>query len=564
MGCHVYVSRDDTTTRIGCEHLLKTAGSFGRVCGIFNLAVVLRDCAIENQTPETFDECLRPKAIATQLLDELSRQICHDLEHFVVFSSIACGLGNGGQTNYGMANAIMERIVEQRVSDGLCGKAIQWGAIGDVGVVAEKLAGKNTIEMLGTYPQRIDSCLNVIDELMCNDAAIVLSMIVANKKEQQHTHKLDLVGTVLDIIGIADIKSVSVCATLTELGVDSLMNVEIRQMLERDYDIQLSTEDIRVLTIAKLTELTNRNDASTAIELTTATDETQAVFDRSFIHQLGDESIKHLNILPANEAADVANDNAPCVLVIPGVEGLVSDSLMRFCQRLSLPAFVLQLHSTRHIKRVEDVVEHLRSEIVALNRNRQYFAIAAYSFGSIIAMEIARMLHHQQPSLACRLDHIYMIDGNTSVLYKYMESFYEYDRVKDEKFGMKIFNDFVHKNIAEQQQADAKFKLLAANSFDQRLDICVDFLRCDKHSTVYVKESLVGYFNRLAMIDDAYGKVIATKIDADITLMQATEGFGSYGDERVATETNGKVQKLTINADHLTVLDSDIVTKFIV
>lgn len=49
-----------------------------------------------------------------------------------MFSSVSCGRGNGGQTNYGMANSVMERICEQRRNDGLPAVAIQWGVIGDV------------------------------------------------------------------------------------------------------------------------------------------------------------------------------------------------------------------------------------------------------------------------------------------------------------------------------------------------------------------------------------------------------------------------------------------------
>lgn len=50
----------------------------------------------------------------------------------MVFSSVSCGRGNGGQANYGMANSIMERICEKRQEDGYPGLAIQWGAVGDV------------------------------------------------------------------------------------------------------------------------------------------------------------------------------------------------------------------------------------------------------------------------------------------------------------------------------------------------------------------------------------------------------------------------------------------------
>lgn len=59
-------------------------------------------------------------------LDEFSRKLAPQLKHFVVFSSVSCGRGNAGQTNYGMANSVMERIIEKRHRDGLPAKAVQW------------------------------------------------------------------------------------------------------------------------------------------------------------------------------------------------------------------------------------------------------------------------------------------------------------------------------------------------------------------------------------------------------------------------------------------------------
>ena len=99
---------------------------------------VLRDRLLENQTEEDFVISAGPKALATRHLDVLSRQMCPYLRHFVVFSSVTSGRGYAGQTNYGMNSSIMERICEARVRDGLPGLAVQWGAVGDVGVLAEK------------------------------------------------------------------------------------------------------------------------------------------------------------------------------------------------------------------------------------------------------------------------------------------------------------------------------------------------------------------------------------------------------------------------------------------
>lgn len=60
-------------------------------------------------------------------------------------------------------------------------------------------------------------------------------------------------------IGVRDISSLNPDASLADLGLDSLMGVEVRQTLERDYDIVMSMRDIRQLTINKLREMSNKS-----------------------------------------------------------------------------------------------------------------------------------------------------------------------------------------------------------------------------------------------------------------------------------------------------------------
>jgi fatty acid synthase len=91
----------------------------------------------ENQNEESFTIACEPKAESTMYLDKLSRLMCPLLENFVVFSSIVSGYGNVGQTNYGLANSVIESICEARKADQLPAVAIQWGAVADVGIVAE-------------------------------------------------------------------------------------------------------------------------------------------------------------------------------------------------------------------------------------------------------------------------------------------------------------------------------------------------------------------------------------------------------------------------------------------
>lgn len=216
-GCKIYVNKADIKTYEGCRTLINESAAYGQVGGIFNLAVQLQDNIFENQTSEKFVESFAPKVQATRFLDELSRKLCKQLQYFIVFSSASCGRGNPGQSNYGMANSVMERVIEKRVRDNVAGisKAIQWGAVGEVGLVAQMAGDKIDFEVAGTIQQRISACLNVLDNLLNSKESVVSSMVVAQKHA---TSKMNLIQSVLHIMGIRDIKSVSKNATLAELG----------------------------------------------------------------------------------------------------------------------------------------------------------------------------------------------------------------------------------------------------------------------------------------------------------------------------------------------------------
>lgn len=57
------------------------------------------------------------------------------------------------------------------------------------------------------------------------------------------------------LAGVRDVASLNADSSLADLGLDSLMGVEVRQTLERNYNIQMSMREIRQLTINTLREL---------------------------------------------------------------------------------------------------------------------------------------------------------------------------------------------------------------------------------------------------------------------------------------------------------------------
>ncbi|KAF5273270.1 hypothetical protein FQR65_LT04692 [Abscondita terminalis] len=242
IGCKVLVSKDDLITEKGCNDLLKKANSIGTVDGIFNLSVVLHDALIDNQTEESFNVTLSSKALITQNLDTFSRDLCPNLRQFVVFSSYVSGRGNSGQTNYGMANSASERICEQRQVEGYPALAIQWGMIGDVGILAEKLSIQNIDGMMS---QGISSCLDVMDTFLTQNKVIVSSTMYERKKTNRISKSDDFLTNVAEILAIPNVKHVSMYSTLSALGMDSASSIQLKHYLESERNMYFTPRELR-------------------------------------------------------------------------------------------------------------------------------------------------------------------------------------------------------------------------------------------------------------------------------------------------------------------------------
>lgn len=86
-------------------------------------------------------------------------------------------------------------------------------------------------------------------------------MLMAMRKQ----YVLPALPIIVFCLGVRDVASLNADASLADLGLDSLMGVEVRQTLERDYDIVLAMRDIRLLTINKLRELSSKPGGSEGV-----------------------------------------------------------------------------------------------------------------------------------------------------------------------------------------------------------------------------------------------------------------------------------------------------------
>ena len=280
-GLTVIVSTLDASKISEAQEIINQAELMGKLGGVFNLAMVLSDALFDNQTVESFKTTCDGKVAATLNLDSLTRK-SKNLDHFVCFSSISAGRGIAGQSNYAFANSFMERICEQRRAVGLPGLAVEWGAVGDVGVLARKTdmscktdledkEEEEKIEVRGTRPQRITNCLLWLEKFMLiqrnrKDGSAVFSSFTASKKNTSKTSKSSpsdgksLLEKVAHIIGVRNIEEQMMTSpentSLAQLGIDSLMAIEIKQTIERflgeESGVSFNTQNINQMKVSQL------------------------------------------------------------------------------------------------------------------------------------------------------------------------------------------------------------------------------------------------------------------------------------------------------------------------
>jgi acyl transferase domain-containing protein/NADPH:quinone reductase-like Zn-dependent oxidoreductase/acyl carrier protein len=134
-GTRVQVVLADVAVPEGVARVLAAATDTGApLRGVFHAAGVLDDGALTQQSWARFADVLAPKVSGAWLLHQATRLL--DLDHFVLFSSASALLGAPGQSSYAAANGYLDALAHQRRSAGLPGLSINWGAWADVGMAA--------------------------------------------------------------------------------------------------------------------------------------------------------------------------------------------------------------------------------------------------------------------------------------------------------------------------------------------------------------------------------------------------------------------------------------------
>ncbi|OTF71104.1 hypothetical protein BLA29_004313, partial [Euroglyphus maynei] len=526
-GVRVHISTANILTIDGVNQLFKEASSMAPVGGIFHLAMVLSDGFIENQTAESFEKVCSAKVRGTQHLDVVSRKCCPNLDYFVTFSSISCGRGNAGQSNYGFANSSMERVCELRRAAGLHGLAIQWGAIGDVGVVSEQMGGNNVV-IGGTMPQRMPSCLAVLDRFLQMNNAVYCSHVRAKRNNEKSSSSSgggsgqDLLKTIANILGIKQMENLAPNTSLAELGMDSLMAVEVKQFLERNYEVILSVQELRSLTVQNLMEIGGLSQSSTS---TKADSQTKANVTASKATMTLSMPVLKLPVEKFTKLNNNGNNGRP-IFFLPPIEGnfeLLKQLAQKFSQN---PVFGLNwtdaLLNCRSIEQASDYFVRLITNIV--DDDGSAINLVGYSFGTMIAFDMALKFQLNKSNVS-----LIMLDASPinigSTIHSYRERIYNVNTDDEHSKQTESLIFFLGQLIRieskqlrqqimaiedKQQQLRKVAEILAENGMIQASDIA---------DTMVAIESFIG---KLIMMAEYKPE---QKFNGDVMLIRAEESL---------------------------------------
>ncbi len=251
--------------------------------GVFHAAGIVQDAVFLNQSSESMASVMAPKIRGAWHLHQFTQT--HDLDYFVLFSSMAALFGSAGQANYAAANCFLDGLATYRKSLGKAGLSVNWGPFKDVGMASRLFSnGPASWQSMGVESLSSDIGMEILLELVQGGAPQVgvfpgnssgLSRMFLGDSimgpdsqdpgsspelsESQDSGELlsklenmsDIDSLLLltehikkrvgHILKITSLDRITLRKPLFDTGLDSLMAVALKNQLEQDLGLKLRT-----------------------------------------------------------------------------------------------------------------------------------------------------------------------------------------------------------------------------------------------------------------------------------------------------------------------------------
>lgn len=303
---------------------------------------------------------------------------------------------------------------------------------------------------------------------------------------------------------------------------DSLMGAEIKQTLERGYDVVLGVQEIRALTFAKLRALGGAGESAAdagAAAGAGAGAEAEAGAELVQFATLGELVPKQVVVkLPSAPAAD---DTPPVFMVHP-IEGVV-DVLRGLAAGVRAPVYGLQCTAAAPLSDVPALARFYVTHLRALQPRAPY-TLLGYSFGAGVAFEMALQLERA----GCDV-RLVLVDGSPAYVATHTTRGKQKRAVRtaqtDEADALAYFVQ-LFKDV-DAGKLSAELERLA--SWEQRVERATELAAgATQHARAALAAAAAAFYRKL-VAGDAYRP--AGQLRAPVTLFSASDNYVALADD---------------------------------
>lgn len=298
-GVQVVIARADVSSEADVKRVMDDISrSMPPLRGILHAAMVIDDGILVQLNEDRFRSVLDPKILGAWNLHIHSRGL--PLDFFVLFSSVASVIGNPGQASYNAANSFLDSFACFRRHQGLPAMAVNWGHLAEVGYLARnesigerlseigikgmrpelttrilgRLLRKNPVQMgvvrmdwrqwlksygvAGVAPRRFAHLIGTDEEdgrSVQQGPRIRDTILSVSEEEGRGLLEGYLREQAARVLGTSSTKLNSE-QPLNELGLDSLMAVELKARIEADMGVAVPTVELmQGPSVSRLTHL---------------------------------------------------------------------------------------------------------------------------------------------------------------------------------------------------------------------------------------------------------------------------------------------------------------------